>query len=46
MTSVQSDMKSTDFCAQPIYRTIMTEQKHYFRSMNIEDDEEVNLVDR
>lgn len=39
-------MKSGDFCAQPQKMNSMDKQEHYFRSINIDDEQEVNLVDR
>jgi len=39
-------MKSGDFCAQLQKMNSMDKQQHYFRSINIDDEQEVNLVDR
>lgn len=46
VTSVESKWKSGDFCRIPQNKTSMNKQEHYFRSMNLSDDEKVNLVDR
>lgn len=46
VTSVESKMKSGDFCRILKKSNFMNKQEHYLRSPNISDEEEVGLVDR
>lgn len=46
VTSVELYEKSGDFCRMTKDIKIMDKQEHYYRSMNLKEGENVNLVDR